>query len=65
MAPQPLSRVRPSALVTASPDAIVRRPKLAPLIGNIADAMKLSGEYFTDRPTRGIAEFELRQRALF
>jgi hypothetical protein len=35
MAPQPLSRVRPNALVNASPEAIALRPKLAPLIAEI------------------------------
>jgi hypothetical protein len=35
MPPQPLSRVRPNALIMASPDAIVRRPRLAPLIAEI------------------------------
>jgi hypothetical protein len=35
MPPQPLSRVRPNAIVMASPDAIVLRPKLAPLIAEI------------------------------
>jgi hypothetical protein len=35
MPPQPLSRVRPKALVSASPEAIALRPKLAPLIAEI------------------------------
>jgi hypothetical protein len=35
MPPQPLSRVRPKAIVMASPEAIELRPKLAPLIAEI------------------------------
>ncbi len=35
MPPQPLSRVRPQAVVMASPEAIILRPKLAPLIAEI------------------------------
>jgi hypothetical protein len=35
MPPQPLSRVRPNALVLASPEAIILRPKLAPSIAEI------------------------------
>lgn len=31
----------------------------------IGENLRLSGEYFTDQPTRGVAEFELRERARF
>jgi hypothetical protein len=35
MSPQPLSRVKPRTKVLASPDAIILRPQLAPLIAEI------------------------------
>jgi hypothetical protein len=35
MPPQPLSRVRPKAIVAASPEAIAQRPRLAPFIAEI------------------------------
>jgi hypothetical protein len=35
MPPQPLSRVRPSAKVFASPESIQRRPRLAPFIAEV------------------------------